>query len=101
MEAVDLALTRLVELADETDSILVITADHGNAEEMYEKSDNHANPKPKTSHTTNRVPFIIYGADVKLKEGDNIGLSNIAATIAELLGVKPNEHWNESLICNE
>lgn len=101
MEAVDLALTRLVELADETNSILVITADHGNAEEMYEKSDNHANPKPKTSHTTNRVPFIIYGADVKLKEGDNIGLSNIAATIAELLNVKPNEHWNESLICNE
>ena len=54
--------------------------------------------KAKTSHTLNRVPFFVYGADVKLKHEDNLGLSNIAATVCELLGVEPNEHWNESLI---
>ena len=77
----------------------LITADHGNADEMYEKPKKEGAPlKAKTSHTLNRVPFFVYGADVKLKHEDNLGLSNIAATVCELLGVEPNEHWNESLI---
>lgn len=99
MESVDLALTRLVETVDEAGAILLITADHGNAEEMYEKkSEGSDHPKAKTSHTCNRVPFIVYGADVQLRQDDAMGLSNIAATVADLLGVAPNEHWNPSLI---
>ena len=52
----------------------------------------------KTSHTLNKVPFIVYGADVELKQDENLGLSNVAATVADLLGIEPNEHWNPSII---
>ena len=52
---------------------------------------------PKTSHTTNLVPFVIYNADVELKDG-LLGLSNIAATVTDLLGVDKDPVWNESII---
>ena len=78
---------------------MLVTADHGNADEMYDKPKKEGAPiKSKTSHTLNRVPFIVYGADVTLKQDDSLGLSNIASTVADLLGVEPNEHWNESII---
>jgi len=54
--------------------------------------------KSKTSHTLNKVPFIVYGADVELKQDEDLGLSNVAATVADLLEVAPNEHWNTSII---
>ncbi len=99
VESVDLALARVIKSVDKVNGILLVTADHGNADEMYEKPKKEGAPlKAKTSHTLNRVPFFVYGADVKLKHEDNLGLSNIAATVCELLGVEPNEHWNESLI---
>ena len=99
MESIDLALGRLIKAVDKVDAILVITADHGNAEEMYEATKDHEGaPKPKTSHTTNRVPFIIYGADVNLAHDDDLGLSNVAATITDLLGLPANQHWNRSII---
>ena len=66
---------------------------------MYDKpKPDEAVHKAKTSHTLNKVPFIVYNADVELKQGDDLGLSNIAATVCQLLDVKPNEHWNPSLI---
>ena len=99
MEAVDIALARVKEACDKAGAILLITADHGNADEMYQKSkDPNAAPKPKTSHTLNKVPFIIYGADVKIKEGKEFGLSNIAATVFNLLGLDVPECWDESMI---
>ena len=99
MEAVDIALARVKEACDKVGAILCITADHGNADEMYQKSkDPNAAPKPKTSHTLNKVPFIIYGADVKIKEGKEFGLSNIAATVFNLLGLDVPECWDESMI---
>lgn len=102
MEAVDLALTRLVEAVDKAGAVLLITADHGNAEEMYEKkSEGSDHPKAKTSHTCNKVPFIIYGADVELTHDAENGLSNIAATVTDLLGVESNDHWNPSLIAKK
>ncbi len=99
VEAVDLALARVIKAVDKVNGILLITADHGNADEMYDKpkADEKVH-KAKTSHTLNKVPFIVYGADVKLKQDDNLGLSNIAATVCDLLEIKPNEHWNESII---
>ena len=101
VEAVDLALARVIKAVDKVNGILLITADHGNADEMYDKpkADEKVH-KAKTSHTLNKVPFIVYGADVKLKQDDNLGLSNIAATVCDLLEIKPNEHWNESIIEN-
>lgn len=100
VEAVDLMLTRLVEVAKKENVTLIVTADHGNADEMYEKRKDENEPlRPKTSHTLNKVPFIVYNNDVCLKRGD-YGLSNIAATVAQLFDVKPHPDWNESLIDN-
>ena len=98
VEAVDLVLKRVMDACDKANAILIITADHGNADEMYEKKKKPEDaPKPKTSHTLNPVPFIIYNADVEIAEGD-FGLSNVASTVAKLLGYEPDEHWNPSII---
>ena len=66
--------------------MLIITADHGNAEELMDEQG-----VPKTSHSTNPVPFIIYdntenAKKYQLDTVENAGLSNIASTIALLLG---------------
>ena len=99
VESVDLALARVIKSVDKVNGILLVTADHGNADEMYEKKKKPDAPiKSKTSHTLNRVPFFVYGADVQLKHRNDLGLSNIASTVADLLEIEPNEHWNESLI---
>lgn len=99
VESVDLQLARVKKAVDDVNGILLVTADHGNADEMYEKKKKADAPiKAKTSHTLNKVPFIVYGADVELKQGDDFGLANIAATVADLLEVAPNENWKESLI---
>lgn len=98
LEAVDVNIGRIKEACDETNSILLVIADHGNAEEMLDEKGN-----AKTSHTTNPVPFIIYGKDIqniKFKEGD-FGLANLAATITDLLGVPKNPVWKESMIRKE
>ena len=98
VETVDLMLHRIIEAVNQVNGILIITADHGNADEMYEKSkDPNALPKPKTSHTLNKVPFLIVGKDLKFKEGD-FGLANIASTVTDLLEIKKDPIWLESMI---
>jgi len=98
VESVDLCLARIKEACDKADAVLLVTADHGNADEMYEARKKADAPiKPKTSHTLNKVPFIIYNADVTVKEGD-FGLANIAATVTDLLGIEKEEVWLESVI---
>lgn len=99
VESVDLALGRVIKAVKDVNGILMVTADHGNADEMYEKPKKKDAPlKAKTSHTLNKVPFIIYNFDCTLKQDDDLGLSNIASTVCQVLGVKPNEHWRESII---
>ena len=73
------------------------TVDHGNADEMYDKPKAGKPLKAKTSHTLNKVPFIVYGADVEFAEGE-FGLANVAATVAKLLDIEPNENWLPALI---
>ena len=110
MEALDLQLARLLKVVDELHGAALITADHGNADEMYEldkkgqlKLDKNGSAKAKTSHTLNPVPFIIYDnftADkysVKLGRED-FGLSAVAATTVNMLGYEAPEIWDESLI---
>lgn len=87
VEAIDLQLARLARRVDELGGILLITADHGNVEELIDR-----NGIAKTSHTTNPVPCIFYdntpnrlkyhAADLK-----HPGLANVAATITRLLGL--------------
>ena len=98
VESVDLSLKRVLDACVRNDAILLVTADHGNADEMYDKRKKETDPiKPKTSHTLARVPFFVYNADVQVKDGD-FGLSNIAATVFKLLGLDIPSMWNESVI---
>ena len=98
VESVDLCLARLKKATDQYGCILVITADHGNADQMLEK-DKKGNIAVRTAHSLNPVPFIIYDKDAKheLKDG-HFGLANVAPTVATLLGVKPYSCWEESMI---
>ena len=111
MEALDLQLARILKVVDEMRGVALITADHGNADEMYEIDKKTGAPKvgkdgsfkAKTSHTLNPVPFIIYdnfytdGYKVKLGRCD-LGLSSVAATTVNLLGYAAPEIWDESMI---
>ena len=111
MEALDLQLGRILPVVDALGGVALITADHGNADEMYEmdkktkqpKADKNGNFKSKTSHTLNPVPCIIYdNTDAKnsysVKTDGAFGLSNVAATTVNLLGYKAPEMWDESII---
>ena len=103
MEALDICIGRILETADKLGTLVLFTADHGNADECLEtnKKTGEVTNKPKTSHTLNPVPFIFYDKNFKdnytVKEG-SFGLSNIAATVVNLLGYKAPEKWDESMI---
>jgi 2,3-bisphosphoglycerate-independent phosphoglycerate mutase len=116
MEAMDIQIGRIRKAADEAGAVLVITADHGNSDDMYEhdkktgevsrKAD--GTPKAKTSHSLNPVPCIIYDPDYKgeyrtgnnaLKEG--LGISSIAATCMELLGFIPTADYDPQVLALE
>lgn len=91
VEAVDECVGRTVDAIVAKGGVAMITADHGNADQMYEPDGS-----PFTAHTTNPVPFIVYGMDCKLKE--NGKLADIAPTMLEVLGLeKPAEMDGESL----
>ena len=101
VETVDKCVGELLAVIKEIGGIAVITADHGNADEMFTIDKKGAKPV-KTAHSLNPVPFIIYDplyqgeyrmADIKEK-----GLSNIAATLLNLLGYEKPEEYDPSLI---
>jgi 2,3-bisphosphoglycerate-independent phosphoglycerate mutase len=94
-QCVDKQLGRLIEVC-KTDRVnLIITADHGNAEEMTDE-----NGKTKTAHTNNPVPFIVcpFTSGTAEIKGGGFGLTNIAATVCDLIGVGKNPVWRESII---
>lgn len=96
VETVDTNVGRIVDWVNKNGGVLMITADHGNAEQLIDAKGN-----PYTAHTTNQVPFSINLPNVKLREKGG-RLSNIAPTILDLLGVeKPAEMVDESLIIKE
>ncbi|MGB4984645.1 MAG: 2,3-bisphosphoglycerate-independent phosphoglycerate mutase [Erysipelotrichaceae bacterium] len=99
VESVDLSIERVLKAVDEVNGICIITADHGNADEMYEKAKKADAPiRAKTSHTLNKVPFIIYNADVDIKDEGDFGLANVANVVVKLLGLPENSLWEESII---
>ena len=94
VETVDACVGRVVEATARMGGISLITADHGNAEQMLQED----GVSPMTAHTTNLVPFYIVGADVKLRNGR---LADIAPTMLDLMGLeKPQEMDGETLIVN-
>jgi len=97
VEAVDLGLARVLKAADKCGVTVLITADHGNADEMLEK-DKKGNVAPRTAHSLNEVPFIVYSKNsYELKEG-SFGLANVAPTVATIFGIEPYASWEESMI---
>jgi 2,3-bisphosphoglycerate-independent phosphoglycerate mutase len=112
VETVDLQLARLARVVEELQGILVVTADHGNADEMFQrdkagavlrdKKTGHA--VVKTSHTLNAVPFLIHDPgradryEIDPARAAAAGLANATATCIELLGFVPPDDLAPSLL---
>lgn len=110
LEAMDLQLGRLKAAVEKAGGVLVLTADHGNSDDMYEhdkksgsvtiKADGE--PRAKTSHSLNPVPCVVYDPEYageyekELRPG--LGISSLAATCIELLGFTPPEGYDPSLL---
>ena len=92
VEAVDGCIGRVVEAVEKVGGVLLITADHGNSEQMID----YKTGEPHTAHTTNPVPLVLVGKEVKLKPGR---LADLAPTMLDIMDIKkPKEMTGESLI---
>ncbi|OQB98033.1 MAG: 2,3-bisphosphoglycerate-independent phosphoglycerate mutase [Spirochaetes bacterium ADurb.Bin110] len=110
LEGMDIQLGRIREAVEKAKGILVITADHGNSDDMYEHDkktgrvilDSNGKPKAKTSHSLNPVPCVIYDpqyqGEYKKELKNGLGISSLAATCIELLGYVPPEDYDPSLL---
>ena len=95
IETIDKCVGRVVEAVNAQNGVLLITADHGNAEQMID----YKTGEPHTAHTTNPVPLILVGMEnAKLKQGK---LADLAPTMLQIMGLKkPEEMTGESIIEN-
>jgi 2,3-bisphosphoglycerate-independent phosphoglycerate mutase len=111
VEAVDLQLARLAAVVQELQGILVVTADHGNADEMFQRDkkgkvlrDKQGQPVAKTSHTLNPVPFLIHDPargdryEIDPDRAKTAGIANVTATCIELLGFVPPDDLESSIL---
>jgi len=111
VETVDLCLARLLQAVKKTNGILIVTADHGNSDDMFQRNKKSGEivldeqtgiPKPKTAHSLNPVPVYIFDptGTVKMKLSDHkgLGISSIAATCLKLLGFEPPPDYTPSII---
>lgn len=100
MEGMDLQLGRLKASIEKAVGILCLTADHGNSDDMYEHKkdgsvakDANGEPKPKTSHSLNPVPGIIYDpeyqGEYELELNSGLGISSWPSTLMQLMGFVP------------
>lgn len=110
MEAMDIQIGRLKEAVEKAGGILILTADHGNSDDMFEHDkktgqivmDSNGLPKAKTSHSLNPVPCVIYDPEYQgeyhkeLRSG--LGISSLAATCLELLGYQPPADYDPSVL---
>ena len=100
VESVDLMLTRVQAAVRRQKGLLVVTADHGNADLLYTEKDGKRDPH--VAHTLNPVPFVIQdfsGANAFALSGlEAPGLSNVAATLLNLLGYEAPAHYDPSLV---
>lgn len=110
LEAMDIQIERLRQAIEKAGGIMLLTADHGNSDDMFEHDKKSGavlykpdgRPKAKTSHSLNPVPCVIYDPAGKgeysdrLKEG--LGISSLAATCIELLGYIPPEDYDSSVL---
>ena len=96
IEAVDECVGKIIDALSKHEGKALITADHGNAEQMID----YKTGEPFTSHTTNPVPLILYGMEnVKIKNGK---LADLAPTMLDMMGLeKPAEMTGESLLVSK
>lgn len=110
VQAVDEGLGRLKAAVEKANGILVISADHGNADDMYEhdkktgavKTGQDGQPNAKTSHSLNPVPAIVYDpsgtARARLSAAKDLGISSLAGTCIKLLGYEPPADYTPSIV---
>ena len=93
IETIDECVGKVIECVEKQNGVLIITADHGNAEQMID----YKTGEPHTAHTTNPVPLILVGMqNIKLKQGK---LADLAPTMLDIMNIeKPEEMTGESLI---
>ncbi len=92
VEAVDTCVGKVAQAVAEMDGVILLTADHGNADKMIEEDGS-----PFTAHTTNPVPFVVIGKECELRQGGT--LADIAPTMLKLLGLEqPKEMTGVSII---
>ena len=97
MECVDNGLKAIIEAADKYGYMVLITADHGNADQMTETK--KGKTSVRTAHSLNPVPFIIYDNSKvwEIKEGA-YGLANVAPTVVKMMGLEAPACWEESMV---
>lgn len=110
MEAMDSCIGRIKDSVKKAGGILILTADHGNADDMYEHDKKTGDvirgakgkPKAKTSHSLNPVPCVIYdpeyAGEYKKELNEDLGISSIAALCMNLLGFEAPEDYDNSII---
>ena len=95
VEAVDECVGRAVEAIKETDGVMFICADHGNAEQLTD----YGTGEPFTAHTTNQVPFLLVNYDPEYTLKENGCLADIVPTLIEVMGMEqPGEMTGHSLL---
>ena len=97
MECVDKGLAAIIEAADRYGYTVLITADHGNADQMTETK--KGKTAVRTAHSLNPVPFIIYDKDTSwtIRDG-SYGLANVAPTVVKMMGLTAPDCWEESMV---
>lgn len=110
MEAVDLALARLLPAVEKAGGILVVSADHGNSDDMYEHAKDGSvkvgadgKPKARTAHSLNPVPAIVWApgreGQVRLADDvDGLGISSLTATCLNLMGFATPEGYDRPIV---
>ncbi len=110
VEAVDEGVGKIMEALKKTNGIMVCTADHGNSDDMCEldkkthelKLDSEGKCKPKTAHSLNPVPGIVYDpsgvSNVRKADVADAGIANLAATCITLLGYEPPADYTPSIV---
>jgi len=111
VETVDLCLARLVDAVKKAKGILIVTADHGNSDDMFQRNkktgeivfdEQTGKPAAKTAHSLNPVPIYIFDpagtVKMKLSSHQDLGISSVAATCLKLLGFEPPQDYTPGVI---
>ncbi len=109
IEVMDLQIGRLMKAVEKAGGILILTADHGNSDDMFEHNKkgevvvkDNGKPTSKTSHSLNPVPFLIYdpsyNGEYSSELNEGLGISSVASTTMNLLGFEAPEDYDPSII---